>query len=144
VPEVYRTQGIERYHQAALLLLKEKGGSFTLSSDLYNDFHGKIRDLLKAEDYEPFPSEPGPRWKTSLRLALWHMRIDGRVKWYGHARYEITEKGEEYLRDTPLHLRLLTEEVEFRDDGEIRMRYLLSDGSVECEFSGSGRDDHII
>lgn len=76
-------------------------------------------------------------------MALKHMRIDGRVKWYGNEQYEITENGREYLRSTILPLKLLTEEIEDLDDGGMIVRYVLPDGSVSFEFRVAAQVDPV-
>jgi hypothetical protein len=132
----YTSHGIEHYHQATLALLEDHFGEFTLdgTGTVQKQFYRKIKPLLTAEDYEPFRTCPEPRWETRFRFALKHMREDGRVKWHGHGQYKITESGRRFLLTTHLPLELMTEEVEVMDDGEIIIRYLLSDGTVSCEF----------
>jgi Mrr N-terminal domain len=138
----YHCHGIEHYHQATLGLLADKGGSFRLQGDgeLYTEFHSKIRNLLKPEDYEPFQSGSEPKWKTRFRWALKHMRQDGRVLWHGRGQYEITEPGRSYLSTTALPLELMIEEVEQLENGEWRVRYFSPDGSLAYEFGGRASD----
>jgi len=144
----YRSQGIEHYHKAVLVLLDGRGGSFTLDGTkrIQEEFHELIKPLLKPEDYEPFKSSDSEeRWETRFRLALWHLREDvgdGRVKHFPDTHtYEITARGRSYLKTTDFPLELLTEEVELLDTGEVSIRYIRPDGTIDCEFLGtSGRD----
>jgi hypothetical protein len=70
------------------------------------------------------------------------MRQDGRVKHFALAHeYQITDSGRFYLESTALPMELLTEEVEHLDNGQVSVRYLRPDGTVDFEFRGSAECD---
>jgi hypothetical protein len=137
---IYKSHGIEHYHKAVLVLLDRKGGSFKLdgSKSIQREFLKLIEPLLTDEDYLPFKTLAEERWENRFRWALKHMRQDGRVKHFKLAHeYQITDSGKSNLEITALPTELLTEEVEFLDNGEVSVRYVRSDGTVDFEFRGS-------
>jgi hypothetical protein len=146
----YKSHGIEHYHKAVLVLLDRRGGSFKLdgSKSIQREFCKLIEPLLKDEDYQPFKSTlTEERWKTRFRWALKHMRQDGRLKHFELVHeYQITDGGRSYLETTALPMELLTEEVEFLDNGEVSVRYVRPDGTVDFEFRGSSdhSDDFFV
>lgn len=77
----------------------------------------RLGTMLNSEDDEPFSSCSEQRWKTRFRWALKHLRDEDRIKYSGTWRADANP-----LRIAPLEL--LTGEVEVREDGETRVRYL--------------------